>query len=151
MNSAAKNDEHVPATLLHSPSHDARLSDARSGSASDLTQANSVSPAGSPRQHPRTLADEPATEINLSPPAVDHALPFNSPREGDNPRSLFDAEKGHVNPDAHRLEHGIYWRSPFMMASTTILGIGACLSHHFFYMSLRSKPADADAQQRYLR
>jgi hypothetical protein len=62
------------------------------------------------------------------------------------------AEKGHVNPNvSYRMEHGIYWRSPFMMLLTAGFGIGACVAHHFVYMSLRGRPADPDEQQIYLR
>jgi hypothetical protein len=63
-----------------------------------------------------------------------------------------DAEKGHVHAESHHgFQHGVYWRSPFMMVLTLSLGIVACFSHHVFYSKLRGLPADPVRQQIYVR
>jgi hypothetical protein len=49
------------------------------------------------------------------------------------------------------MEHGIYWRSPFVMLFMAIFGIFACVAHHCFYKRLRGTPAYPDEQQMYLR
>jgi|SRR3569833_545198 len=50
-----------------------------------------------------------------------------------------------------RLEHGIYWRSPFMMMVTAFLGVSACVGHGVFFMTMRGHHADPANQEVYIR
>jgi hypothetical protein len=84
-------------------------------------------------------ADETRRASPVNPDAQD--LPVNA-----------GIENEHVNAEVHHgMQHGVYWRSPFMMVLTLSLGIGICLGHHFFYNSLRGLAADPGRQQTYLR
>jgi hypothetical protein len=120
-----------------------------------------VSPASSTRQSPLTQGRNSATDfIALPAPAVavDDAPASNSVgREADDgfATSVNNAENGDIRHFERNasfgMEHGIYWRSRFIMVFATILGTGFCVAHHLFYWSLRGLPADVDRQQMYLR
>lgn len=146
--SSPKTNEQVLAARSPTPLGDMRMNGTEDLSASDLAHGNDGSPTRSPQLGPRTIADDAADD------AIDETTPSVLPRDSrENEASRVSAaEKGHVNPNvSYRMEHGIYWRSPFMMLFTAGFGIGACLTHHFVYMSLRGRPADPDEQQIYLR